>query len=174
MKQKALVSLALGALLIASFGCKKAEETTEAGATQPPQSATTAEMAGTTNPTDLSAITAHTYIDDVKMGHGLGADGSIAEDKSGDSFSPGQTIHLTMTVKDAPATAAVKVAWYGPNETKINEETKSIAVGATTLAFEAADTSKWALGDYRAEVWIGDEKVSTKDFKIVDLTNTGK
>lgn len=173
MRQKTVMSFALAALLIGSFGCKKNETTTE-GDVQSPPMATTSEIAGTTNPSDLSPMTAQSYVDDFKMGHGLGLDGAVAADKIGDNFSPGQPIHFTMTVKDAPADAAVKVAWYGPNDTKINEEQKKVPAGATTLAFSATDTSKWALGDYRAEVWIGDEKVDTENFKIVDLTNTAK
>ncbi|MGK2856025.1 MAG: hypothetical protein ACSLFQ_02335 [Thermoanaerobaculia bacterium] len=172
MKQKVLISLALGTLLVASFGCKKAEYTTETGAEQPPQVATTQEIAGTTNPNDLNPMTAQSYIDDVKVGNALGTDGLIGIDKTTDMFTAGQPIYLTMTVNDAPATAAVKVVWYGPNDTKITEESKSIAVGAKTLSFEAPSTSSWAIGGYHAEVWIGDEKVKSEDFKIVDRINT--
>lgn len=171
MKQKVLLSLALGTLLVASFGCKKAEYTTETGATQPPQTATTAEIAGTTNPNDLSPITAQYYIDDVKVGNGMGTDGLIGTDMTTDLFTAGQPIYLTMKVNDAPATAGVKVVWYGPNDTKINEESKSIALGSKTLSFEAPNTSKWAIGGYHAEVWIGDEKVKSENFKIVDRIN---
>jgi len=172
LKKKLIVSLALTMALAVSFGCKKAAETTAADAQ--PLKTTTAEIAGTANPNDLNPVTAQSYIDKVRMGHQLGTDGTIAEDQKGDNFSPRQPIHLSMTVKDAPANAAVKVVWYGPNETKIRTEQKSVPVGATTLAFSSTDTAKWALGDYRAEVWIGDEKVDTESFKMVDLTNTAK
>jgi len=173
MKKKTILSLSLAMVLAVSFGCKKAEEVAEPNG-QPPLKTTTAEIPGTASPNDLNPVTAQSYVDGFVMGHGLAPEGVVAADQKGDSFSPGQPIHLTMTVKDAPANAAVKVVWYGPNETKIRTEQKSVPVGATTLAFSSTDTAKWALGDYRAEVWIGDEKVDTENFKIVDLTNTAK
>ena len=41
-------------------------------------------------------------------------------------------------------------------------------------SFESAATTSWAKGDYRAEVWIGDEKVNTQQFQIVDKSEAGK
>jgi hypothetical protein len=52
-----------------------------------------------------------------------------------------------MKVADAPASSQVKVLWYGPGETRV---------------------------DYRAEVWIGDEKVNTQEFNIMDKSRTGR
>jgi hypothetical protein len=42
------------------------------------------------------------------------------------------------------------------------------------LTFEAASTSSWQKGDYRAEVWIGDEKVNQQEFNLVDASAAGK
>ena len=173
MKIRTIASLALAVLLVAAFGCKKSEEST-GGTVQAPQTATTAEIPGTTNPNDLNPVAAQSYIDDVTMGHEIGQDGAILSERKADKFAAGQSIHITMKVKDAPAGSAVKVAWYGPNEMKINEEQKHIPAGATMLAFSATDTSKWQKGDYRAEIWIGDEKVNTEKFQIVDPADAGK
>ena len=151
-------------VLVASvlFACGR-DETAE-----PPAAVTETEMAGTTNPADVAPITAQTWIDDVTIGSELAADGSMVAGKTGDDFAPGQPIHLTMEVGDAPPTSAVKVVWYGPNETKIGEENKPVVAGQKYLSFTATDTASWAKGDYRAEVWIGDEKVNTQQFQIVD------
>lgn len=183
MKQRIVTTLAMAALVTASFGCMKTETASEGSGTSP-QTATTAEIAGTTNPDDLNPIAAQAYIDDVQLGHMLNADGTMMTEHMTDgtmmteyvtdTFSPGQTVHVTMSVRDAPADAAVKVAWYGPNDTLIAEEQKNIPAGATTLAFSASDTSKWLPGDCRAEVWIGDEKVSTQQFKMTNLAITEK
>jgi hypothetical protein len=108
MKLKTLTSLAMAALVVTAFGCTKTEEAT-GGDVQSPEVATTAGIPGTTNRNDLNPAAAQSYIDSVKMGHGLGLDGSIAADKADDNFTPGQPIHLAMTMKDAPADAAVKV-----------------------------------------------------------------
>ena len=151
-------------VLVASvlFACGR-DETAE-----PPAAVTETEMAGTTNPADVAPITAQTWIDDMTIGSELAADDSMVAGKTGDDFAPGQPIHLTMEVGDAPPTSAVKVVWYGPNETKIGEENKPVVAGQKYLSFTATDTASWAKGDYRAEVWIGDEKVNTQQFQIVD------
>lgn len=158
---RTLVVAALAFVVILGAACGR-DETAE-----PPATVTTAEEPGTTSPSDIAPTTAQSWIDDVTIGSELAADGSMAAGKTGDDFAPGQAIHLTMEVGDAPPASSVKVVWYGPNETKIGEETKPVVAGEKYLNFTAQDTSSWALGDYRAEVWIGDEKVNTQQFQIV-------
>jgi hypothetical protein len=165
MKKATILSACLCVALIA---CGR-DETAE-----PPATTTTAEQSGATNPSDVAPTTAQSWIDDVTIGHELGADGSMVTGKAGDDFAPGQPIHVTMEVGDAPPNSAVKVVWYGPNETKIGEENKPVVAGQKYLSFTTTDTASWAKGDYRAEVWIGDEKVNTQQFQIVDAAGAGK
>jgi hypothetical protein len=132
------------------------------------------EKAGVDQPGDLNPVEAQTMIDDVTLGHAVGADGTIAQDQQGDDFAPGQPIHLAMEVGDTPAGSAVRVDWYGPGEQKVGEETKTVTAGQKYLDFQAKDTASWQKGDYRAEVWIGDEKVNTQQFQIVDQTESGR
>ena len=156
-----LIALALVATLVA---CGR-DETAE-----PPATVTTAEQAGTASPSDIAPTTAQSWIDDVTIGSELAPDGSMVAGKTGDDFAPGQPVHVTMEVGDAPPNSAVKVVWYGPNETKIGEETKPVVSGQKYLSFTAQNTASWAKGDYRAEVWIGDEKVNQQQFQIVDAS----
>jgi hypothetical protein len=104
---------------------------------EPPAAATTTEMAGMDNPADVAPITAQTWIDDVTIGSKLAADGSMEAGDTGDDFAPGEPIHLAMEVGDAPPGSAVKVVWYGPNETKIGEENKPVVSGQKYLNFTA-------------------------------------
>lgn len=166
MKQSIKAVLFGTALILAACG---RDETAE-----PPATVTTAEQPGVASPADVAPTTAQSWIDDVTIGHELAADGSMVAGKGGDDFAPGQPIHLTMEVGDAPPNSAVKVVWYGPNETKITEENKPVVAGQKYLSFSAADTAAWAKGDYRAEVWIGDEKVNQQQFQIVDAAGAGK
>jgi hypothetical protein len=78
-----------------------------------------------------------------------------------------------MEVGDAPAGSAVKVVWYGPGEKKVAEEQKTVQTGEHYMNFKAADTASWPKGDYRAEVWIGDEKVNTQQFNVTDKSKAG-
>lgn len=166
MKKISLFTVIALALVLTAIGCGR-DETAE-----PAPTATTVEQAGTEAPNDLNPVTAQTWIDDVTIGSELAPDGSMAAGKTGDDFAPGQPVHLTMEVGDAPPGSAVKVVWYGPNETKINEETKPVESGKKYLSFTAAETASWTKGDYRAEVWIGDEKVNQQQFQIVDAAKS--
>lgn len=157
--------LAVSVLLVA---CGR-DETAE-----PPATTTTVEQAGTSSPSDIAPTTAQSWLDDVTIGHELGADGSMVTGKTGDDFAPGQLIHIAIETGDAPPGAIVKLVWYGPNETKIGEENKPVVAGQKYLNFTAADTASWAKGDYRAEIWVGDEKVNTQQFQIVDASEAGK
>ena len=163
-------SLIILAMLLSVFvvACGR-DETAEA-----PADTTTVEQAGTSSPTDVAPITAQTWIDDVTIGHALAADGSMVTGQGGDDFAPGQPVHVTMEVGDAPPNSTVKVVWYAPGETKITEENKPVVAGQKYLAFSANDTKSWKQGDYRAEVWIGDEKVNTQQFQIVPASGAGK
>lgn len=166
--KKTSVFAAIAVVGVLAVGCGR-DETAE-----PPAATTTVEQPGTASPADVAPITAQTWIDDVTIGHELGADGSMVAGQGGDDFAPGQPVHVTMEVGDAPPNSAVKVVWYGPNETKIGEENKPVVAGQKYLSFSTADTASWAKGDYRAEVWIGDEKVNTQQFQIVDAAAAGK
>jgi hypothetical protein len=137
---------------------------------EPPASTVTTEQAGTASPSDIAPTTAQSWIDDVTIGSELAADGSMVVGKTGDDFAPGQTVHLTMEVGDAPPASQVKVVWYGPNETKMGEDTKPVVAGQKYLSFSSPSTTGWAKGDYRAEVWIGDEKVNQQQFNITDAS----
>ena len=151
---KRLLSFIACAVLVVLAACKPKEamETAQPNPDEATTATTEKEVAGVAEtPTDLSPMEAQARIDDVSIGHALGADGAIATDQTGDDFAPGQPIFIAMEVGDTPAGSAVKVAWFGPGETRINEETKNVEAGAQYLDFQA-DTASWEKGDYRAEV----------------------
>jgi hypothetical protein len=173
MRTPKFLSLLVIALLPLLGACKAHEraEYAEGGA---PAQATEKEQPGTNQPNDLNPVSAQTYIDDVTLGHKVGSDGMIAAADQGDDFAPGDPIFLTMKVGDAPAGSEVKVVWYGPGEMKVKEESKAVNPGDTYLTFQAANTGSWQKGDYRAEVWVGDEKVNQQELQIVDHSEAGR
>ena len=171
MKLHALiVGLALTATLLGA--CKKTDETVT-GTAETATAATTSEISGTQAPNDLNPVRAQMYIDDVTIGHEVAADGTVPAGKTGDDFAPGETVHIAMKVKDAPAGTAVKVVFFGPGEKNVGEETKTVAGGEKFLVFNK-DTKGWPKGDYRADVFTGDEKVNSQQFQIVDAPKAGK
>jgi hypothetical protein len=165
MRFRVLVTLIVATSV--AFACKKTEEATT-GTVQTATAASTSEIPGTTSPNDLSPIKAQSYIDDVTIGHEVGADGTIPTGKTGDNFVPGQKIYIAMKVKDAPANTAVKIVFNGPpGNTKVGDETRHVPAGAKFLVF-AKSTKGWQKGDYAADVYVGDEKVNTQHFNVVD------
>jgi len=174
MKPSKLMAMLFVLMLPVGIACRTHEQ---AQVDDPDDTATVAtekEIPATDREGDLNPIEAQTMIDDVTIGKEVGTDGMIATEDQGDDFAPGQTVYLTMNVADAPAGSVVKVAWYGPGEQKVGDQEKTVETGAKYLTFETADTSSWQKGDYRAEVWIGDEKVNTQQFQIVDADKAGK
>ena len=168
-----ILALTLAAVLPLSLACKR-EGAEPDDISDTATEATPAEVAGANQPSDLNPVEAQMMIDDVTIGKQLGADGTIPAEAQGDDFAPGDDVYLAFDVGDAPAGSEVKVIWYGPGETRIGEESKAVAAGTSTMSFQAADTASWQKGDYRAEIWVGDEKVNQQTFNVVDATEAGR
>lgn len=173
MKASKLLALLFAALLPLSVACRTHETAETDDADDTATATTEQEVAGVDQPNDLNPVEAQTFVDDVTIGKNV-VDGMIPTEAQGDDFAPGETVNISMKVADAPAGSSVKVVWFGPGETRINEETKSVNAGEQYLTFQAADTASWQKGDYRAEVWVGDEKVNQQQFQIVDAAEAGK
>jgi hypothetical protein len=174
MRAPKLMALLVISLLPLWTACKAHERAEMAEGTEPAPQATEKEVPGTNSPNDVNPVSAQTMIDDVTIGHKVGSDGMIAAADQGDDFAPGDPVFITMKVGDAKAGSSVKVAWYGPGEVKVKDEEKTVNPGDSYLTFEAANTGSWKKGDYRAEVWIGDEKVNQQQFQIVDRSEAGR
>ncbi|MFL6202214.1 MAG: hypothetical protein ACJ76J_23835 [Thermoanaerobaculia bacterium] len=174
MNAKKMLVLLLLLMLPLAIACGPKEKAESDDPDDTATSVSEQEKSGVNQPGDLNPVEAQTMIDDVTIGHSTAADGSIAADQQGDDFAPGEEIHVSMEVGDTPAGSAVKVVWFGPGETRIDEETKTVNAGDHYLAFQSKDSTSWAKGDYRAEVWIGDEKVNTQQFQIVDKSEAGR
>jgi hypothetical protein len=172
MKSSKLFVLLLALALPLAVGCKPREGAVPDDRNDTAPSVSEKEKSGVNQPGDLNPVEAQTMIDDVTIGKSVGADGAIPSDQKGDDFAPGDPVYVAMEVGDVPAGSAVKVVWYGPGETKVTEEQKTVSTGQHYLNFRT-NTDSWAKGDYRAEVWIGDEKVNTQQFNIVEPSKAG-
>ena len=124
------------------------------------------EKTGVSKPGDVSPLVAQAMVDDVTLGTAVTVDGHIPARSRTDVFVPGEVIFLTMDVSDAPPGTAVKVVWYGPHEQRIGEQRQTVASGMSMLKFVKDGTRTWKTGDYRAEIWVGDEKVNDERFNI--------
>jgi hypothetical protein len=153
----------------------QAENRQEAVEEQPTTAVSEGEQPGTDQPSDLNPIQAESRIDEVRLGRQAGADNAVPEDAEVDDFAPGDPMVVSMDVSGAPPQSAVKVVWVGPNDARLGEETQQVAPGSMVLMFRAPDTSAWKVDDeYRAEVWLADEKVADVDFDVVQSADADK
>jgi hypothetical protein len=132
------------------------------------------EKPGISRPGDVSPPVAQAMVDDVNIGVAVAGDGRVPADSRSDDFLPGEAIYLTMDVSDAAPGTAVKVVWIGPGDRQIATQAKTVSAGVSTLKFVKEDTQAWKAGDYRAEVWVGDEKVNDERFNIVSTRSARK
>lgn len=175
MKTKKIAAVLLPWGLVLGLACaREGAEVDSSDSSDTAVQATGTELPGTDQPGDLNPVEAQIAVDDVTIGKQVGADGIIPAEAQGDDFAPGDTVNVVMEVGDTPAGSQVRVVWYGPGETQIGEETKTVEAGRSHLGFQSTDTASWQKGDYRAEVWIGDEKVNTQQFQIVDAGDAGR
>ncbi|MGH9458735.1 MAG: hypothetical protein ACRD2J_13975 [Thermoanaerobaculia bacterium] len=151
-------TLILAAILLALAACAREEVPTTPSAT---------EVSGTTAIQDVNPITAQSWLDGFALGSEVGPEGTIAEGAAKNEFAPGDPIHVTMEVGDAPPASAVKVVWIGPGDAPVGDEIRNVAGGQEQMHFQAPDTTAWPAGAYRVEVWVADENVSTQQFRII-------
>jgi hypothetical protein len=119
------------------------------------------------NPT-MGTRMAKRSLKDVTVGHQLAADGSIAADQKGKSFKPGEIVYVAFDIAKAPPGTLVQVNWFGPDGQPVGSDTETVRSGQTYMNFASPDTSSWGKGDYRADVTVGDKKVDSEHFGIVE------
>jgi hypothetical protein len=163
-------SLILLLMLCAGVACQKSESTTAATETTATTatSATTASATPQTSTTTTGTVPPDTWVDNlvIDLGTEAGPDGAVPPGKGSHEFKPGQSVVVSIEASSAPANTAVKLVWFGPNDSKLGEETKTTAAGQKYLTFTRTDTQKWAKGDYRIEIWLGDKDAGAETFKV--------
>ena len=157
-------TLRMSLLFVAIFvvvACQKTESISQTSTTD--TSATTAST-----PAQTGTVPPDTWVDEVviELGTEAGPDGALRFGTETTEFKPGQSVVVSMAVSSAPANTPIKLVWFGPQDSKIGEETKTTASGQKYVTFSRTDTQKWARGDYRIEIWFGDKNVGTQAFKI--------
>ena len=141
------IATAAGFVLVAA-ACTQGDDETAAQAPPPPAAPEPA-------PAALGAVA---------LGTASGPDAAITETKQ--EFAPGEPIHLTMELLNAATGTTVTTYWYGPEGRRLAYETKTVAPAQQRLHFTQDNTADWAAGQYRTEVWIGDNKVREQSFEI--------
>ena len=163
-KQTTVGTAMLAALL--AVGCAREPERAEANPEETTPAVTGEEIAGNEAQSDITATTALTRVEELKVGAQLGTDGAVSD--AADNFKPGEKIYVSLAIGDISAGSAVAAVWKGPEDQQIHSEVKSVPQGATHLVFEAPDTTAWEPGDYAVEIRLGDEVGGTEHFDIAE------
>lgn len=78
----------------------------------------------------------------------------------------GQPLYLVAEIKGAPARTPVSAVWFDPSNQEVRRETSWTTEGTSSIAFSVSDTAAWKSGEYRAELWVANEKVKQETFLI--------
>lgn len=154
--------LAVAALLLAGCANEPKRAAREPEKTTPTVSET--ERPGSAAPSDITPVTAAARISDLKVGTALDAEGKVTENL--DELKAGDPLHASVAVGDVGAGSKVKAVWLGPEDIRLADETKNVAAGVAFLAFHAPSTHGWAPGDYKVQIYLGDELASSEAFDI--------
>lgn len=112
------------------------------------------------------AIGTEPWVDDVQVS-GTQASGAQASGATASaSLTPGTELQVSMTVEKAPQGTVVTTYWYGPENRQLAYESQTVEPQQRQMNFTQENTHDWAAGTYRAEVWVGNEKVQEQTFQI--------
>jgi hypothetical protein len=164
MKRLLTAGFAISAALAAA-GCSTEPRRAEKSPDKVTPTVTETERPGVEAPSDISNATARWRVSDLTLGTKLDADGKIAQSR--DNFPTGAAVLASLGVADVAAGSQIKAVWSGPGETRLHEEVKEVAAGTAFLLFKAPATRGWALGDYKIDIYLGDELAGTENFDIV-------
>jgi hypothetical protein len=90
----------------------------------------------------------------------------LAVTKSPDSISAGQPVKLVAEIRDNSSDTPVSVVWRDPDDKKVSVSTRWVKQGEKQVSFTEENTAAWKSGEYRAEVWVANEKVLQEPFGV--------
>lgn len=124
---------------------------------------------------DPSSTSGEAALGEVKIGRDLTADGTIDAEHQEDDFEAGETVFVSVDMSAEPLALQDdgEVRWFGPEGTLLKKEKVKFLGSDEVNIFSAAETSGWPVGDYRVEVWFGDEKVATEPFHVSSNKGNG-
>ena len=165
MRTSTTVAAGMGLAALLFAGCANEPKRAERDSDKTTPTVTETERPGSAAKSDITPITAAARISDLKVGTVLDGEGKVTENQ--DNLRAGDAVHASLAVGDVGAGSKIRAVWLGPEDVRISDETKDVAAGVAFLAFRAPTTQGWAPGDYKVEIYLGDELASSEGFDIV-------
>lgn len=104
-------------------------------------------------------------VTDVDLGRAVGQDKRVT-DKT-DSFTPSETIYVSVRTEGSAATATLKARWTYEGGQVVQESSQAIApTGPAVTEFHVAKADGWPKGSYKVEVFLNGNSVETESFKV--------
>ena len=113
------------------------------------------EIPGAHASNDLDPVTAHRWVDDVRL------DGSPTPGQ----FHPGDTVLVSMRVSDAPAGSVVRVSIHDAGDREVWVDERPVSREEPRLSFSITG-HRLGAGDFEARVLVGDEVVARRSFAV--------
>ena len=104
------------------------------------------------------------FVDHSLLGTKLGADGKVAAETM--TARPGETVYLTMVLRESPVGLKTRVVWSDPSAKKDIRTEEREMKGAKVVTY-ALDTKKLKPGKFHVEGYWGGNLAAEKDFEIV-------
>jgi hypothetical protein len=104
-------------------------------------------------------------VTEVDLGRALGADKRVTDKTN--SFTPAETIYLSVRTEGSASTATLKARWTYEGGQLVQELSRSIAPAGTAVTeFHVAKPDGWPKGSYKVEVFLNGNSVETESFKV--------
>jgi hypothetical protein len=114
---------------------------------------------------DTVRVTDAVRVTDVDLGLRLGPDKRVTDKTA--SFSPSETIYVSVRTEGAAPSATLKARWSFQDGQVVNESSQTFApTGTAVTEFHVANAAGWPNGSYKVEVFLNGSSVETESFKV--------
>lgn len=101
------------------------------------------------------------------LGSDIEPSGAVPQIATGDSFSRGGEVYLSIEVSSASADQQVKVEWVDARGRVVRRQEGNVPAGARYVWFSTGPTARWMRGPHRAVITINGRTVSEKPFALL-------
>ena len=118
-----------------------------------------------TSPGTAPATQGVLRVTDVDLGGSVGSDKRVTVKT--DSFSPSETVYVSVTTEGAAPSAILKARWTFEDGQVVQESSQTIApTGPSVTEFHVSNPAGWPKGSYKVEVFLNGSSMETESFKV--------
>lgn len=155
----------VGVLSVGWVACGPSEDGTAEGAAPSGAEGGEGPEAGS-DAASTEAPEAGSWLEGMSVGRAVDPQGAVPTESVAAVFASGDVIYVSIGVGEAPADAAVHVAFYDPSGERVAEDEKKVPAEARYLYFDSGDTRHWEPGRYRVEVSVDGEVVHERELTL--------